>query len=206
MTDDFYYRLEQKKREDARRGYALLGGLFILLAVLGVYAVCQVESIQKEYIYPYPYREYVEQYAALYDVDSSLVASVILNESKFQNDVHSHSGAVGLMQLMPETADWVAKQVGDKSFSADQLHDPQMNIRYGTWYLASLEKEFAGNEVLVLAAYNAGRGNVHEWMQQNNWPADFHEVSAIPYEETRAYVWNVLKNQKKYQHLYYGND
>ena len=125
-----------------------------------------------------------------------------MNESKFKNEVHSHRGAIGLMQLMPETAEWIAGQIDDSSFSLDKLHEPETNIRYGVWYLASLKKEFEGNEILALAAYNAGRGNVHEWMEERGWTMDFSRVNEIPYEETRAYVASVLRNKVKYERLY----
>ena len=106
------------------------------------------------------------------------------------------------MQLMPETALWISEQIDDQEYNPGELHEPQKNIEYGTWYIASLEKEFEGNDVLALAAYNAGRGNVHDWMEENHWGMDFREVSAIPYEETRAYVMSVLKNRQKYLELY----
>ena len=125
-----------------------------------------------------------------------------MSESKFQSGAKSHRGAVGLMQLMPETALWISEQIDDQEYNPGELHEPQKNIEYGTWYIASLEKEFEGNDVLALAAYNAGRGNVHDWMEENHWGMDFHEVSAIPYEETRAYVMSVLKNRQKYLELY----
>ncbi len=198
----FRMRIRKKRQDERRRFYALLAGLLIMLLAFGVYFLFQFESMQKSYLYPYPYREIVERYAAEYKVDSVLAASVIMSESKFKNDVHSHRGAIGLMQLMPETAQWIAGQLDDGAFSVERLHEPETNIRYGIWYLASLEKEFNGNEVLVLAAYNAGRGNVHEWMEQNHWSMDFKNVTEIPYEETRAYVVSVLKNRQKYRELY----
>ncbi|MBQ1889509.1 MAG: lytic transglycosylase domain-containing protein, partial [Selenomonas sp.] len=82
------------------------------------------------------------------------------------------------------------------------LHEPDRNIRYGTWYLATLQKEFHGNDVLALAAYNAGRGNVQEWMKENDWSYDFADIEAIPFKETREYVRQVLADQKKYRELY----
>ena len=203
MTESsFRVRMKKKRQEERRRMLALCLGMGIMLLAFGVYFLSQFESMQKSYLYPYPYREMVEQYAEEYKIDSSLVASVIMNESKFKNDVHSHRGAIGLMQLMPDTAEWIAVQLDDAGFSVERLHEPAMNIRYGTWYLASLKKEFKGNEVLALAAYNAGRGNVHEWMQENHWDMDFQNAAAIPYEETRAYVMRVLKDRQKYQELY----
>ena len=203
MTESsFRVRMKKKRQEERRRMLALCLGLGIMLLAFGVYFLSQFESMQKSYLYPYPYREMVEQYAEEYKIDSSLVASVIMNESKFKNDVHSHRGAIGLMQLMPDTAEWIAVQLDDAGFSVERLHEPAMNIRYGTWYLASLKKEFKGNEVLALAAYNAGRGNVHEWMQENHWDYNFNDIKSIPYPDTREYVAKVMQDRDKYYLLY----
>ena len=105
------------------------------------------------------------------------------------------------MQLRPETAVWIAGQLDDTQFSVSSLQEPWCNIRYGTWYLGSLQEEFRGNEVLMLAAYNAGRGNVLEWMEKYGWDYDFQDVDAIPFRETEEYVRSVLKNKAKYYQL-----
>ncbi|MBR1695805.1 MAG: lytic transglycosylase domain-containing protein, partial [Selenomonas sp.] len=144
----------------------------------------------------------VMKYAEIYHVDSNLTAAVIKSESKFKHTALSHRGAVGLMQLMPETAEWIAGQIGDKSYNVESLHEPDRNILYGTWYLAELQREFKGNDVLALAAYNAGRGNVKAWMDENNWSYSFHDIDAIPYKETRDYVRQVIGDRKKYRVLY----
>ena len=81
-------------------------------------------------------------------------------ESKFEPDAKSVHGALGVMQIMPETATWIAKQIEDDNFSINEMYNPEKNIKYGVWYLSSLNDEFYGNKVLMLAAYNAGRGNV----------------------------------------------
>lgn len=109
---------------------------------------------------------------------------------------------MGLMQLMPETAKWIAQQMEDEDFTLAELEDPEINIRFGTWYLSSLHKEFEGNEVLMLAAYNAGRGNVKEWMEKYQWDMSFQDVKQIPFKETREYVTKVLKSKNKYKSLY----
>ncbi|MBQ8698516.1 MAG: lytic transglycosylase domain-containing protein [Schwartzia sp.] len=179
--------------------------MIIFLAFIA-YFVSQIEPVKKKYIYPYPYQELITLYSDANGVSSALVASVIMHESKFSNSVHSPRGAIGLMQLMPETAAWIAEELDDGDFSLQKLHEPEMNIRYGTWYLALLEREFDGNPVLALAAYNAGRGTVHEWMEEYEWPPDFHNVSEIPYPETRLYVLRVLKDKKHYEALYYSAD
>ena len=82
------------------------------------------------------------------------------------------------------------------------MYEPEKNIKYGTWYLASLNEEFFGNKVLVLAAYNAGRGNVHEWMEKYGWDENFSDYKQIPFPETREYVQKVLKYERKYKLLY----
>lgn len=201
---EFRERVARKRQIDRRRAYlGIFVGFFVLL--IGFFAVMQVPAMQRAWIYPYPHREIVEAYAEQYRVDSALVAAVIKTESKFRSEAHSHRGAVGLMQLMPDTAAWIAEQVGDASYvphSIDALRDPQRNIWYGIWYLHSLQQEFHGNDCLALAAYNAGRGNVREWMQKYDWDYDFADISAIPYVETREYVRRVLESRKHYEALY----
>ena len=202
MALSFQARIQQKKRIEKRRQSFFLLGLSIFFFAFSIYFLLQVRSIQRAYLYPYPYQQVIEEYAKENHIDSTLVAGVIMSESKFKNDVHSHRGAIGLMQLMPSTAEWISHQIDDGNFSVDQLHEPETNIRYGVWYLASLKKEFEGNEILALAAYNAGRGNVHEWMEERGWTMEFSRVNEIPYEETRAYVASVLRNKVKYERLY----
>ena len=191
------------RRLEARRQiFGFVIGVGILLAAFTAFFVLQQEAIQRTYMYPYYYRDVVEKYGSQYHVDPYLVAAVIKTESQFQPNVHSSHGAVGLMQLMPETAYWVSQQLEDKSYSLDNLHKPQNNIRYGTWYLASLLEEFHGNEILALAAYNAGRGNVVEWMEAYGWDYEFADVQSIPFTETREYVRSVIRFKEKYHSLY----
>lgn len=191
-----------KQRETRRMGCALIAACLAFLLLLAVWGGLQLPSVQKKYIYPFPYQELVTEYAADYRVDRHLVAAVIKGESKFQNDVRSHRGAVGLMQLMPDTAAWIAKNLKDPQYSQERLQEPACNIRYGVWYLGDLEQEFHGNDILALAAYNAGRGNVNDWIQQYGWTRDFTDIDAIPYGETREYVRQVLKDKRAYERLY----
>ena len=194
----------RNKRYRARKHRSLLVGALVVLLAFAIYFISQIEPVKKRYIYPYPYQELVMLYAEANGVSPALVASVIMHESKFSNDVHSPRGAIGLMQLMPETAKWIAGELEEADFSLQKLHEPETNIRYGTWYLALLEREFDGNLVLALAAYNAGRGTVHEWAEEYEWPSDFREIPAIPYPETRLYVGRVLKDAKHYEKLYHS--
>ena len=184
--------------------------LAISAVLLAIYFFVSVPTVQKKFLYPFPYRSTVENYSTRWKVDKFLTIAVMKVESNFSETAHSQSGAVGLMQIMPETAVWIAYQLGEKpeeiADDIKNLRDPETNIRYGTWYLAELEDEFKGNDVLALAAYNAGRGNVRDWIEKNNWSDNFSDVNKIPYAETRDYVKRVLHCREKYSKLYSTND
>ena len=203
MKEPFLERMQKKQAQQKRVNYSLVAGLAILCITLGLYALFQFHSVQRSYLYPYPYQEEVRQFSEEYHVDSDLVVAVIKTESNFKQEAKSHRGAVGLMQIMPDTGKWIAKRLGDEEFSVAKLREPETNIRYGIWYLSELQQEFEHNPILVLAAYNAGRGNVKEWMKRNRWDMNFHDIDEIPFGETREYVRRVLKNQEKYQELYH---
>jgi len=180
----------------------ILVSLLLLITVVG-YGVYSSDWFQRKYLYPFPYSDIVYHYALEKELDPFLIAGVIRTESKFNTQARSPKGALGLMQMMPETAKWVAEQMDSPTdFDISHLENPEVNIRMGTWYLSSLKKEFKGNEILVLAAYNGGRGNVKQWMGRYNWTMSFDEVEKIPFAETRQYVNRVLYSQKRYQELY----
>ena len=122
-------------------------------------------------------------------ISPSLLEAVILTESKFDEKAVSHVGAVGMMQLMPDTAQWISEESG---LPADNLASPDQNIPLGAWYLNYLLKKYHNNEVFALAAYNAGRGNVDEWIERNKWPEGFTDVEKIPFPETREFVKSVV--------------
>lgn len=173
-----------------------------LLLTFGASFIYTGEWFQKKYAYPLLYKGLVFKYADEYDLDPWLVAGVIKAESKFLLAARSPVGAIGLMQLMPETAEWIADQLEYPDFQLNDLETPAVNIRFGTWYLASLTQEFNGNEVLMLAAYNAGRGTVKQWMEQYGWTMSFRDSEQIPFPETREFIGEVLWNKKRYQELH----
>ena len=174
--------------------------------------VCVITSIayftytsdlfQRKYIYPFPNKDLVYRYCLNNNLNPFLVAAVIRTESKFLPRARSPRGAFGLMQMMPETALWVAKESKEQDFYLERLADPEVSIRMGTWYLANLNREFRGNRVLVLAAYNGGQGNVKEWIKRFGWDSQFSDYSQIPFRETREYVGKVLDSESRYQELY----
>jgi peptidoglycan lytic transglycosylase len=128
--------------------------------------------------YPLRYSEFVRVHARENGLDPALLAAVIYQESKFDAGAESRSGAIGLMQLTPATAHGIAVRTGGSRFQTSDLLDPEINIRYGAWYLGNLFHKY-GDERLVLAAYNAGQGNVDRWRA---------EGKPIAFPETRAYV------------------
>ncbi len=174
-----------------------LAGLGLLL----VLSIKYVPSLQK-IIYPYPHRGIIEKYSAEYGVDPLFAVAVIREESRFFPRSESHKGAVGLMQLMPDTAREVAESLGESDFSEESLTVPENNIRYGIKYLSMLEKQFSNNPILVLAAYNSGQGRVKEWLASEQLSLDHLKYEDIPFKETRNYVERVLKSYGKYQNLY----
>ena len=182
---------------NSRLGFAIL---VVLLSVQ--YYIVGVPYITRQYVYPFGYREVVESAARDYKVSSALVAAVILRESKFNEQAESEPGALGLMQLMPETAHWIVEQLNQPRMTDNDIKVPTTNIKLGTWYIAYLLDEFKGNKVLALAAYNAGRGHVEEWMHTYGWDYSFSDVKAIPFTETREYVKQVLEAEQAYIELY----
>jgi len=154
------------------------------------------------YFYPQPHKEIVFTQAQEHGIDPYLVFAIIRAESKYEDAAESPVGAKGLMQIMPETAQWIAKQRGMGALEPDSLHDPQVNISLGCWYLADLSREFDGRLPLVIAAYNAGRGRVSEWQAAGVWDGQAETIDRIPFQETRNYVRNVLANYEAYQIIY----
>lgn len=136
----------------------------------------------------------IQQCAQEEHISASLLEAVILTESKFNEKAKSHVGAVGMMQLMPETADWISEMSG---LPSDNLESPEQNIPLGAWYLNYLMKKYKNNEIFALAAYNAGRGNVDEWIEKNKWTETFSEVEKIPFPETREFVKSVVSNRNR---------
>jgi soluble lytic murein transglycosylase len=135
-------------------------------------------------------------------LDPALIAGIIYVESRFR-DQTSHAGAKGLMQLMPATADYIARKSGGTAFVQGDLSTPSINIAYGAWYLRYLLRHYDGRTVLALAAYNAGEGKVDEWWRGARSRGErFTVASHVPFPETRAYVQQVLQARDEYRREY----
>ncbi len=157
--------------------------------------------------YPQEYSDYVSFYSSEYDVDEALVYAVMKTESGFRAEVQSHAGAMGLMQIMPETFEWLQNLVdGEITHSEDELLDPETNIKYGTYFLHHLLEHYNGNEKLAVAAYNAGSANVDSWLSDAQYSVDGNNLASIPFAETEQYVDRVENTKAVYESLYYDNN
>ncbi|HHV44726.1 MAG TPA: lytic transglycosylase domain-containing protein [Firmicutes bacterium] len=178
-------------------------GWFLLIFLILVLVLGQVRWFLQK-LYPITYVDEIGYHAWQRGVDPFLVYAVMYVESRLIPQAVSHRGARGLMQIMPDTARWIAKEMGIEDFHEDMLSDPGINISMGTWYLGSLYREFGADDVIVLAAYNAGRGNVARWLEEAVWSGKVTDVEQIPFPETREYVQRVLRIRDWYRYIYGG--
>jgi soluble lytic murein transglycosylase len=150
-------------------------------------------------LYPFPYMERIEAWSKERQLNPMLVTALIRQESRFESKIESSAGALGLMQVMPETAQYIASQIKLKEY---KLENPEDNIKLGTWYLDYTHDEYQGNTMLAVASYNAGPGAVGGWLAKSKTQDPDEFVEAIPYDETRGYVKSVLGNYWNYLRLY----
>ena len=168
------------------------------LLVLGAFAgaIAYFETTKPgwyaRFRYPLAYEHVIVGHARNYDLDAALLAAVVYRESKFDADARSRSGAIGLMQLLPDTAKGIAIHTGGARFVVADLYDPEINVRYGAFYLRRLLRKY-GDERLALAAYNAGQRNVDAWLADGR---------GIAFAETREYVAAVLELREIYRRAY----
>jgi soluble lytic murein transglycosylase len=185
-----------------RRRLGFLAGAAVAALIVAAAVAPWADQAVQEVTLPLRHDDIIRQQAADKDLDASLIAGVIYTESHFL-DQTSHAGAKGLMQLMPETADYIAQKSGGTAFVQGDLATPQVNIAYGSWYLRYLLQKYDGREVLALAAYNAGEGKVDEWVAVAAARGErFRVAEHIPFAETRQYVQRVLAARKDYRRTY----
>lgn len=180
----------------------ILACLLILLLGCGGWKLWNSDAVQMRFVYMWPYQQDILEYSEKNNIDPFLIAAIIKNESGFDPKAVSDAGAVGLMQIMPETGRWIAEQMGLKNYQDNDLYQTRKNIRMGCWYIGELEHEFQRNLTLIMIAYNAGRGQTKEWMAENGWNYDFTNLEAIPYPDTKEYVAKVLHDRDRYYLLY----
>jgi len=164
-----------------------------------VYALYSIRPIMQHF-YPYNHQDIILEQAQIHDLDPHLIAALIHVESKWNPTAVSPKGAAGLMQLMPDTAQWIAKQIG-LVLKDEELFSPQINIMLGCWYLAYLRKQFP-SFAAALAAYNGGQGNVRQWLSEQIWDGRYETVHNIPFGETRSYMRKVTYTWSIYKKIY----
>jgi soluble lytic murein transglycosylase len=186
-----------RRKVRARRRRAVWGGIAVLAGLGVAYAIASgtFDHAIKELTLPLHHEDVIRQQAGEKGVDAALIAAVIYSESKF-SDQESSAGARGLMQITPAAAKFIEKQSGGTTFHLEDLSDPEINIRYGTFLLRELLDRYDGDEAAALAAYNAGPGNA------DKWGGSELRVEEIPFPETRAYVEEVLEKQAEYRQKY----
>ncbi|WP_082759993.1 lytic transglycosylase domain-containing protein [Abyssisolibacter fermentans] len=181
------------------KAYRHLKFISILLCILIVFGLVNIKRIGRV-VFPMKYQKQIYTYSNTYKVDPLLIASIIRAESSFLLRAKSHKGAIGLMQIMPKTGRWAAKEIGIKNYSDEKLYDEDINIIIGCWFVNKLSVEFDGNMDLVLAAYNAGSGNVNKWI--NDGKISIDNIENIPFVETKNYVKRISIYLKIYKFLY----
>jgi soluble lytic murein transglycosylase len=190
----------RKRAIRRRRLMAILGVGIVSAAVVALWP--QFHHAVREITLPLRHEDIIRQQARDKGLDPALVAAVIYTESHFRDGQTSSAGALGLMQLTPATARYIAHKSGGTQFVVDDLATPQVNISYGTYYLRYLLRRYDGNEDFALAAYNAGEGNVDKWIAAARERDRALTIDAIPYAETRAYVSRVESAKREYRRNY----
>jgi soluble lytic murein transglycosylase len=178
-----------------KRLFRILPILVIILIILNYKAILSE-------IFPVKYKDSVYKYSAKYNLDPYLVFSLIKVESKFNSFATSHKGAMGLMQITPQTGEYIAELLNEKNYKNENLYNPDTNIRYGCFYLSKLYNDFEGNLDWVLAAYNGGEGNVRKWLKKDEHGEKYLDTENLPFAETRSYLKKVKRNYKVYNYLY----
>ncbi len=193
-----------RKRAAVRRRNRMLAGIVVAAIVVGVLVSAPlVQKTVNEFSLPLTNADVIRQQAAEKHLDPALVAAVIYAETKF-DPRNSAAGAEGLMQIMPQTAEYLAHRSGATTFTTADLGTPAVNIAYGSYYLRYLLNEYHGNTTLALAAYNGGESNVDRWIADARSQGHPLSVSEIPFPETRAYVTRVLSAERQYRQKYAG--
>ncbi len=166
----------------------------LIVAIVAGYAYVLIQ-------YPFNYEEFIEENATEYGLDPYFLTAIIRNESRFDREAVSEVGATGLMQIMPDTGEWIAGHMDMDDYSHEKLTDAETNIAMGAWYLNYLTDLF-GNKQTVAAAYFAGQNQVMEWLDDPAYSSDGQNLDVIPFEGTREYVERMNSSYDFYKTFY----
>ncbi len=198
------HRKRRKKRGCAK-------GVFVVFLLLIITCILVCTGVLKELrmgiekqFYPLEYREEILYVSDKYDFSPEFICAVIHTESKFQTEAESHAGAKGLMQLMPETFEWLCTLRGEE-YIPENITIPKVNLDYGVYYLRFLTDRYT-DPYTACAAYNAGLSNVDNWLESTEYSEDGKTLSSIPYKETTDYVQRIKEAEETYTRLYFSQE
>ena len=194
-------RAARRRRQRRRTMLAVLASALVVLIALGAWALIPRGGAPLFDRYPMRYEAEIRQAAEEFSLDPAYVASVALAESSFDAEAVSSVGAIGLMQIMPSTGEWIAGKL-DEAFDAQRLYEPSVNLRYGCWYLRFLLDRYDGDMRTASTAYHQGQGRVDEWLQDPEYSEDGKTLSVISSSVTDTYVNRIMENYAHYQELY----
>ncbi len=206
--------LKRSKRRSFRRSrmparnWLIVAAILVLLIALSIYYVGRYRRHLAYAQYPLKYEELIVSTAAQFDLEPWHVAAVVRCESSFNAEATSKAGARGLMQIMPDTGKWLAGKFDEEdAYADDDLYQPEVNLKYGCWYLRWLMDRYHGDRTLATAAYHAGQTKVDQWLEDPSVSSDGKTLDVVPYDSTRTYIGRVLTACEKYQELYdWGGD
>lgn len=185
-----------------QKNILILAGLLLVILVGLLLLPRLIMAIEKR-VYPQTYRETVEQYAAEYEVDPLMVFAIIRTESGFDTGAQSNVGARGLMQITEETFAWIKQKIApEEEITFDDLYQPQVNIRFGTYYLSRCLSRYGGDLATASAAYHSGWGTVDDLLNDPAYTASENTLAQFPYPQMARYVQKVDAAYQKYQTLY----
>jgi soluble lytic murein transglycosylase len=190
----------RRRATTRRRSLLAIAGAGLVVVALVVFLPLARKAINDLGL-PLRYQDVIRQQAADKHLDPALIAAVIYAETKFDPSTSS-AGAEGLMQILPQTAEYLAHRSGATTFTTADLATPQVNIAYGSYYLRYLLDQYRGDTTLALAAYNGGEANVNRWLAAARSRGTSLRITDIPFPETRAYVARVLAARTAYRRKY----
>ena len=194
-------RAARRRRQRRRTLLAIFASALIVLIALGAWALFGRGRIDFSR-YPMTYAPEIRAAAAEFSLDPAYVASVVLAESSFDAEAVSSAGAIGLMQIMPATGEWIAGKLEDEPFDVQRLYQPEVNLRYGCWYLRFLLDRYDGDMYTASTAYHQGQGRVDQWLEDPQYSEDGRTLTAISSAVTDTYVNRIMESYANYQELY----
>ena len=193
-------RAARRRRQRRRTLLAIFASALTVLIALGAWALFGRDRADLSR-YPMTYAPEIRAAAQEFSLDPAYVASVVLAESSFDAEAVSSAGAIGLMQIMPATGEWIAGKLDDV-FDVQRLYEPSVNLRYGCWYLRFLLDRYDGDMRTASTAYHQGQGRVDEWLQDPQYSQDGRTLTAISSAVTDTYVNRIMESYEHYKELY----